>query len=69
MIDDIRPTNNYEHTCKFFAFQTKKEFEPVDVPGYEGVLYEAIDFLYSACNCGVALKTRVIDRKRYGDES
>lgn len=54
MIDDIK------HVHKYFAFQTKKDFEPVETDG-GSQLYQLVEYVYSACSCGVAIKARVGD--------
>ena len=47
------------HTHKYFAFQTKAEFEPIFTNGE--VLYRRVEYLISGCNCGKSLKSATKD--------
>jgi hypothetical protein len=49
-----------EHDHKFFIFQVKADFEPTKLKTTDGrVLYIRIEYAFSGCNCGAALKTRI----------
>lgn len=56
----------YVHEHKYFAFQTKTEFEPViyvspelaEMIGKDN-LYTKVEYQYSSCNCGLAQKVKV----------
>lgn len=49
-----------EHTHKWFLFQVKADFEPVEY-GKTGteILYRRIEYAFMSCNCGSSLKTKV----------
>ena len=43
-----------KHVCKFFAYTSKADFEPVFIDGE--VLYRRNEYLISGCSCGKAPK-------------
>jgi hypothetical protein len=47
------------HVCKFFIYQIKMAFEPLD--GSHNT-YRSVEYAYSGCNCGKAVKTVVTER-------
>lgn len=56
------------HDHKFFAFQMKSSFEPTGEQDELGQpLYIMVEYVYSACNCGDAVKERAHGRVRIGD--
>lgn len=61
-MDDITPRSagtERLHDHKFYAFQVKSSFEPTgDQDELGNALYIMVEYVYSACNCGVAKKAR-----------
>lgn len=52
----------YKHEHKYFAYNTKAEFEPVVVPNPDNAqLYQRVEYLISGCNCGAGIKMRLIE--------
>lgn len=57
-----------DHICKFFAFQMKSSFEPTGARDELGNdLYIMVEYVYSACSCGDAIKQRAHGRVKIGD--
>lgn len=52
------------HEHKYFAFNTKKDFEPV-VMDDGSIMYNMVEYLIAACSCGDAVKNVI----RYDTES
>lgn len=49
------------HKHKYFAFQIKKDFESVEIDSGTNELYKLVEYVYSACSCGAAIKSKVVD--------
>lgn len=56
MVDDITMTPGHRlinnHTCKWFAYQVRAEFEPTS----DGT-FKKVDYIYMFCNCSAAKKS------------
>ncbi len=51
--------SDFIHVHKYYAFQVKYEFEPLP----EGNnLYRRVEYSYSVCNCGRAIKSKVVSK-------
>lgn len=56
-IKDIEPT---DHRHRYYFAQIKYDFEPLP----EGNnLYRRVEYSYSVCNCGRAIKSKVINKE------
>ncbi len=50
-------TYDNEHYCKYFIYNVKADFEPTNFKDKDGnKLYKRVEYAYSGCSCGNALK-------------
>jgi hypothetical protein len=47
------------HEHKFFLFETKAAFEPIDLGTGHDDIYQRIEYAIMACNCGEVIKRKV----------
>jgi hypothetical protein len=55
-LDDIERPSKHNH--KYFAFQIKKDFEPI-AQADGSIMYKLVEYSYSCCNCGDSVKSVV----------